>query len=100
MTASESDSDFDGIPNTPEGLDGVDKYPALFAELARRGWSDEDMGKLAGGNILRVHARGRRGGAALFAPAAKPRARRSASSTAPSKGWISQASLLLPSTTE
>ena len=47
-------SDFDGIPNTPEGLDGVDKYPALFAELARRGWSDEDMGKLAGGNILRV----------------------------------------------
>ncbi|CAM5480949.1 dipeptidase [Rhodanobacter lindaniclasticus] len=47
-------SDFDGIPDTPEGLDGVDKYPALFAELARRGWSDADLAKLAGGNMLRV----------------------------------------------
>lgn len=47
-------SDFDGIPVTPEGLDGVDKYPALFAELARRGWSDADLAKLAGGNILRA----------------------------------------------
>ncbi|MBS0359955.1 MAG: dipeptidase [Proteobacteria bacterium] len=47
-------SDFDGIPDTPEGLDGVDKYPALLAELARRGWSDEDLGKLAGGNLLRA----------------------------------------------
>ncbi|SDC98566.1 membrane dipeptidase [Sphingomonas sp. YR710] len=47
-------SDFDGIPFTPQGLDGVDKYPALFAELARRGWSDTDLAKLAGGNILRA----------------------------------------------
>jgi len=47
-------SDFDGIPDTPDGLDGVDKYPALLAELARRGWSDEDLGKLAGGNVLRA----------------------------------------------
>jgi len=47
-------SDFDGIPNTPEGLDGVDKYPALLAELARRGWSDDALAKLAGGNVLRV----------------------------------------------
>ncbi|MFC4527135.1 dipeptidase [Dyella halodurans] len=47
-------SDFDGIPNTPQGLEGVDKYPALLQELARRGWSDEDLGKLAGGNMLRV----------------------------------------------
>jgi membrane dipeptidase len=47
-------SDFDGIPDTPKGLGGVDKYPALFEELARRGWSDEDLAKLAGGNILRV----------------------------------------------
>jgi membrane dipeptidase len=47
-------SDFDGISDTPQGLDGVDKYPALLAELARRGWSDEDLGKLAGGNVLRV----------------------------------------------
>ena len=47
-------SDFDGVPSTPTGLDGVDKYPALFVELARRGWSDADLKKLAGGNILRV----------------------------------------------
>ena len=47
-------SDFDGIPDTPAGLDGVDKYPALLAELARRGWSDADLAKLAGGNVLRV----------------------------------------------
>ncbi len=47
-------SDFDGIPDTPQGLEGVDKYPALLAELARRGWNDEELGKLAGGNLLRV----------------------------------------------
>lgn len=50
-------SDFDGIPDTPVGLDGVDKYPALLEELARRGWSDADLAKLAGGNLLRVMAR-------------------------------------------
>ncbi|MGH8160523.1 MAG: dipeptidase [Rhodanobacter sp.] len=47
-------SDFDGIPDTPQGLDGVDKYPALLVELARRGWTDEELGKLADGNMLRV----------------------------------------------
>ncbi len=47
-------SDFDGIPDTPRGLEGVDKYPELFEELARRGWTDEELGKLAGGNMLRV----------------------------------------------
>lgn len=47
-------SDFDGIPDTPEGLDGVDKYPALLAELARRGWSHDDLVKVSGGNLLRV----------------------------------------------
>jgi membrane dipeptidase len=47
-------SDFDGIPDTPQGLESVDKYPALLAELARRGWTDEDLGKLAGGNLLRA----------------------------------------------
>jgi membrane dipeptidase len=47
-------SDFDGIPVTPVGLDGVDKFPALLEELARRGWSDGDLAKVAGGNILRV----------------------------------------------
>ncbi len=47
-------SDFDGIPYTPVGLEGVETYPALFAELMRRGWSDEDLAKLAGGNLLRA----------------------------------------------
>ena len=51
-------SDFDGIDGThPEGLEGVDKYPALFRELARRGWSDADLAKLAGLNLLRAMER-------------------------------------------
>lgn len=50
-------SDFDGIPEAPAGLDGVDKYPALLAELARRGWSDADLAKVAGGNALRALTR-------------------------------------------
>src|SRR5215472_15565093 len=50
-------SDFDGIPEAPAGLDGVDKYPALLAELARRGWSDADLARVAGGNLLRVLTR-------------------------------------------
>jgi membrane dipeptidase len=46
--------DFDGITDVVVGLENVSKYPALFAELAHRGWSDEDLRKLAGENILRV----------------------------------------------
>ena len=47
--------DYDGINGTaPQGMTGVDGYPALFAELVRRGWSDADLAKLAGGNVLRV----------------------------------------------
>lgn len=46
--------DLDGIPYAPQGLEGVQDYPNLFAELIRRGWSDENMAKLAGGNLLRV----------------------------------------------
>jgi membrane dipeptidase len=49
-------SDFDGIPDTPRGLEGVAHYPALLVELMRRGWSDADVAKLAGENILRVMA--------------------------------------------
>ena len=49
-------SDFDGIPATPVGLEGVDKYPGLLAELMRRGWTNEEVAKLAGKNILRVLA--------------------------------------------
>jgi membrane dipeptidase len=46
--------DLDGIDVTVDGLDGVEDYPNLFAELIRRGWSDANLAKLAGGNILRV----------------------------------------------
>ncbi len=48
-------SDYDGINGTsPTDMTGVDGYPALFAELARRGWSDADLAGLARGNILWV----------------------------------------------
>ena len=46
--------DLDGIDRTVTGLGGVEDYPNLFAELIRRGWSDQNLAKLAGGNILRV----------------------------------------------
>ena len=46
--------DFDGIPYAVDDLNGVEDYPNLFAELIRHGWSDSDLAKLAGGNILRV----------------------------------------------
>jgi membrane dipeptidase len=48
--------DFDGITEVVQGLEDVSTYPALFAELARRGWSDSDLRKLAGENFLRVFA--------------------------------------------
>ncbi|WP_443027550.1 dipeptidase [Sphingomonas sp. LR55] len=41
----------------PIAMKGVDGYPLLFAELARRGWSDGDLAKLSGGNVLRVMER-------------------------------------------
>lgn len=47
-------SDFDGMPPGPVGLEDVSKYPDLFVELLRRGYSDEDIGKIAGLNVLRV----------------------------------------------
>jgi membrane dipeptidase len=46
--------DLDGIESAPEGLGTVSGYPLLFAELIRRGWSDQHLAKLAGGNVLRV----------------------------------------------
>jgi membrane dipeptidase len=49
-------SDFDGIPFLPQGLEGVEHFPALMAELMRRGWSDADVAKVAGENMLRVLA--------------------------------------------
>lgn len=46
--------DFDGMGQGPQGLEDVSRYPHLLAELARRGWTDEELGKLAGLNILRA----------------------------------------------
>jgi membrane dipeptidase len=46
--------DYDGNDRWPEGMEDVSSYPRLFAELIRRGWSDADLGKLAGGNLLRA----------------------------------------------
>ena len=47
-------SDFDGITSVPEGLEDVSKYPVLTAELLRREYSEEDILKILGGNILRL----------------------------------------------
>jgi len=47
-------SDYDGIHVVPVGLEDVSKYPNLFAELIRRGYSDEDVVKISRLNILRV----------------------------------------------
>jgi membrane dipeptidase len=48
-------SDFDGTDNQlPVGLEDVSTFPALLAELSRRGWSEEDLRKVAGENALRV----------------------------------------------
>lgn len=47
-------SDFDGIDSTPVGLEDVSTFPALLAELSRRGWSEENLRKVAGENLLRA----------------------------------------------
>jgi membrane dipeptidase len=47
-------SDFDGAGRMPEGLEDVSRYPALFAELAARGYADDELQKVAGRNVLRV----------------------------------------------
>jgi len=46
--------DYDGTEDLPIGLEDVSGYPRLFVALADRGWSYQDLTKLAGGNILRV----------------------------------------------
>jgi membrane dipeptidase len=47
-------ADYDGVPFLPVGMEGVDGYAILFAELMRRGWNDRDLAGLAGGNLLRA----------------------------------------------
>lgn len=46
--------DFDGVTSLPAGLEDVSTYPDLFAELLSRGYSEEDLRKIAGSNMLRV----------------------------------------------
>jgi membrane dipeptidase len=47
-------SDYDGVRALPAGMEDVTGYPALLVELVRRGWSREDIAKVAGLNMLRV----------------------------------------------
>jgi membrane dipeptidase len=47
-------SDFDGVGWVPEGLDDVSTYPVLLAELSRRGYTTDEIAKVAGLNLLRV----------------------------------------------
>lgn len=46
--------DYDGIPAGPVGLEDVSTYPALFTELARRGYSQQDLEKISSRNMMRV----------------------------------------------
>ena len=68
--------DFDGMDNTVAGMEDVSSYPALFTELARRGYSQADLEKIASRNMLRVmraaerHAAELRGKPALENPTA------------------------------
>ena len=47
-------SDFDGVPSVPPDLADVSMYPTLVAELLRRGYAEDDVRKILGGNLMRV----------------------------------------------
>ena len=66
--------DYDGTNDLPDGLGDVSRYPALFAALADRGWSDADLTALGHGNIVRVLADARLGEVRGTAPVDPPRA--------------------------
>ncbi len=57
--------DYDGVEVLPQGMGDVTAYPALLEALAGRGWSDDDLGKLTSGNILRVMREAEAGARAL-----------------------------------
>ena len=46
--------DFDGVDSLPEGVESVEAYPRILAELMRRGWSEADIRKISGENLLRT----------------------------------------------
>jgi membrane dipeptidase len=58
-------ADYDGMPSGPEGMEDVSGYPALFEELARRGYSQTDLEKISQRNALRVLRRAEQVSAAL-----------------------------------
>ena len=60
-------SDFDGVQGLPEGLGDVSRFPALFEELRSRGYTDEDLSKIAGRNVLRVMREAERASSTLRA---------------------------------
>ena len=60
-------SDYDGVTSLPEGMDDVSRFPYLTAELLRRGYSEADVAKVLGGNILRVMRRAEQTAARLQA---------------------------------
>ncbi len=60
-------SDFDGLSSLPEGLEDVSGYPTLLVELANRGYTREDLARVAGLNLLRVMAEAERVAATLQA---------------------------------
>lgn len=47
-------ADFDGVDDTPPDVVDVSKYPDLFAALLEKGWTEEELAKIAGKNIIRV----------------------------------------------
>ena len=47
-------SDFDGVNSLPAGLDGVEDFPKITEELVKRGYSNKEIRKILGGNLLRV----------------------------------------------
>src|SRR6516225_7792631 len=47
-------SDFDGVDSIPRGMEDASKIPNLVVELARRGYGEDDLLKILGGNLLRV----------------------------------------------
>ena len=63
--------DFDGITSVVVGLEDVSTYPMLIAELLRRGYTDEDIKKIAARNILRVMRGAEAAALKLQAPIAK-----------------------------
>jgi membrane dipeptidase len=58
-------SDFFGVPTTPTGLEDVSRFPHLLAEMLRRGWSEDAVVGLAGGNFIRTFRAVERAGARL-----------------------------------